>query len=153
MLYYLVNAKTAAPLKLTKPPVPRVFKSKTFVRDARKAVIKDAQLCDAVDELNMRQGDDLGGNVWKKRLNRNMHRAIAILAPRRFWLFVYLFAKKDRENIEDDELAAFKKLAKDVNKADDSSLTKFVKNGDFVEICNESDQGQGAAKETKERRI
>jgi hypothetical protein len=116
-------------------PAARVFKSKTFARDARKAGISDAELCDAVTELNRRQANDLGGNVWKKRLNRNRHRAIILLIPRRFWLFIYLFAKKDREDIDEDELAAFKKLAKDAARAGDAQLLDLVKNGDFVEIC------------------
>ena len=55
--------------------------------------------------------------------------------PRRYWLLPYLFAKKDRENIDDDELAAFRKLAKDVDKSDDNQLMRLVKAGDFVEIC------------------
>src|SRR6266508_1239378 len=112
-----------------KAPAVRAFKSKTFARDARKAGIEDAELCDAIAELNKRQGDDLGGNVWKKRLNKNRHRAITLLIPRRFWLLVYLFAKKDRENIDADELAVFKKLAKDVSKADDAQLNHLVNDG------------------------
>lgn len=113
----------------------RVFKDKTFSRDSRKARIKDTELCQAVADLNKGQGDPLGGNVWKKRLNRNMHRAIVLTKPERFWLFGYLFAKKDRENIDDAELAAFKKLANDLSKADDASLNELVKHGDFQEIC------------------
>lgn len=113
----------------------RIFKAKVFSRDARKAAIKDAGLCDAATEMDKGQVDDLGGNVWKKRLNKNMHRAIVILCPRRFWLFAYLFAKKDRENIDDDELAAFKKLARDLAKSDDAAVAMLTKNGDFLEIC------------------
>lgn len=121
----------------TKATALRVFKWKTFSRDARKAGIKEPDLCDAATELNKGQADDLGGNVWKKRLNKNMHRAIVILSPGRFWFFVYLFAKKDRENIDDDELAAFKKLAKDIAKSDNAAVATLVKSGDFLEICNE----------------
>lgn len=133
-------------MKPTKAIVTRVFKSKLFARDARKAGIKDAELCDAVTELNSGQGNDLGGNVWKKRLNRNMHRAIAIISPRRFWLFVYLFAKKDRENIDADELAGFKKLANDASKTDEAAIGRLLRNSDFVEICDESEQNESNAK-------
>ena len=57
------------------------------------------------------QADDLGGGVFKKRLNDNMHRSIVLAKSGEFWVFVYLFAKKDRANIEDDELVEFRRLA------------------------------------------
>jgi hypothetical protein len=47
------------------------------------------------------------------------------------------FAKKDRENIEDDELVAFKKLAKEYVKLTDDQLDKAVKDGELLEICND----------------
>lgn len=129
----------------SKPGALRVFKAKVFSRDARKTHIGDTELCRAAADLNIRQGNDLGGNVWKKRLNRNMHRAIVLLSPRRFWLFVYLYAKKDREDIDEDELAGFKKLAKNVSKIDDARLAELVRNGDFVEICDESEESEDTA--------
>lgn len=75
-----------------------------------------------------------------------MHRAIAIISPRRFWLFVYLFAKKDRENIDADELAGFKKLANDASKTDEAAIGKLLRNSDFVEILDESEQNESNAK-------
>lgn len=71
----------------------------------------------------------------KKRLNRNLYGAIALTVPRRFWLFAYLYAKKDRENIDWDELAAFKKLAKSMANADDAQLAQLAKSREIVEIC------------------
>ena len=52
------------------------------------------------------------------------------------WIFVYLFAKKDRGNIEPKELAAFKKLAKDYGAVDEARLAKLMRSGDLEEICN-----------------
>lgn len=43
------------------------------------------------------QADDLGGGVFKKRLNDNMHRSIVLAKAGEFWVFAYLFAKKDRD--------------------------------------------------------
>jgi hypothetical protein len=57
------------------------------------------------------QADDLGGGVFKKRLNDNRHRSIIIAKGGKYWIYTYLFAKKDRGNIDIDELAEFKKLA------------------------------------------
>lgn len=41
-----------------------------------------------------RQADDLGGGVFKKRLNKNMHRSIVQTKGGRHWIFAYLAAKK-----------------------------------------------------------
>ena len=59
------------------------------------------------------QADDLGGGVYKKRLNDNMHRSIIVAKAGWHWIYAYLCAKKDRENIAPDELDGFKRLAKD----------------------------------------
>ena len=84
----------------------RFFKTRWFSKAARKALIKDGELCKAIAEVMEGQADDLGGGVFKKRLNKNMHRSIILARGRRYWVYAYLFAKKDRENIEDDELVA-----------------------------------------------
>jgi hypothetical protein len=57
------------------------------------------------------QADDLGGGVFKKRLNDNQHRSIVLAKGGKLWVFAFLYAKKDRANIDPDELAAFRKLA------------------------------------------
>lgn len=41
------------------------------------------------------QADDLGGDVFKKRLNENMQRSIILAKTEEFWVFAYLLAKKD----------------------------------------------------------
>ena len=85
-------------------------------------------------ELEKGQGDALGGQVWKKRLNENRSRSIVLTKPGDYWIFVYLFAKKDRENIDPDELAAFKKLSKDYAAAPASTWKAILENGDLKEI-------------------
>jgi hypothetical protein len=50
------------------------------------------------------QADDLGGGVYKKRLSKNQYRSIIVARGGRYWVYEYLFAKKDRANIEDEEL-------------------------------------------------
>ena len=88
----------------------RVFKTAWFAKAAKKARISDKALSKAIDQVALGQADDLGGCVFKKRLNDNMHRSIVLAKAGEFWVFAYLFAKKDRANI-DDELLAFRKLA------------------------------------------
>lgn len=116
---------------------PRLFKTKWFNREARKAGVRDDELREAAVELSAGQGDNLGGNVWKKRLNSNMHRGIVVEKIGDAWFFVFLFAKKDRENIEDDELAAFKLLAKQYAKMTDAQIATMLESRELLEIVKD----------------
>ncbi len=115
----------------------RAFKTAWFAKAARKARISDNELCEAVREAIKGQAEDLGGGVFKKRLNKNMHRAIILAKSGRFWIFEYVFAKKDRDNIGDDELAAFRQLAKSYEMLSDQHLARLLRNGDLMEICDD----------------
>jgi hypothetical protein len=114
----------------------RVFKAARFAKDCRKAHIKDAELCQAIDEVVKGQCDDLGGGVFKKRLNKNMYRSIVLAKGGRLWIYQYLFAKKDRDNIDDDELVAFRKLAKTYEALTETQVARLLKDRDLVEICH-----------------
>ena len=85
----------------------------------------------------MGQVDDLGGGVFKKRLNNNQHRAIILAKGGKHWVYAYLFAKQDRANIVDDELLAFRLLAKSYAGIAEPQLRQLLVNGDFVEICHD----------------
>ena len=115
----------------------RVFKTAWFTKEARKAKITDAALCYAIRQVMQGQSDDLGGGVYKKRLNDNMHRSIIIAKAGRHWIYAYLYAKKDRENIAPDELLAFKKLAKDYANASDVRFAMLLVDKELLEICHE----------------
>ena len=56
----------------------RAFKTARFSKDAKKAKIKDVELCLAIQQVMSGQVDDLGGGVFKKRLNSNLHRSIVL---------------------------------------------------------------------------
>lgn len=81
------------------------------------------------------QAEDLGGGVFKKRLNKNMHRNIMPAKGSRYSLFEYLFAKKDRANIEDDELEDFRTLAKSYAKLNAQQIARLLEDKDLTEIC------------------
>ena len=115
----------------------RVFKSAWFARAARRARISDAELCEAIGEVMNGQADDLGGGVWKKRLNRNMHRSIILAKGGRYWVYQYLFAKQDRANIEQQELDDFRTLAKAYATLTDKQVARLVENRDLMEICRD----------------
>lgn len=118
-------------------PQSRVFKTARFSKDVKKARISDAELCAAIRQVMAGQADDLGGGVFKKRLNDNMHRSIILAKGGRYWVYEYLFAKKDRDNIEDDELIAFRALAKAYSGLTDVQIANLVRGKDIVEICHD----------------
>jgi hypothetical protein len=113
----------------------RVFKTAWFAKAARKVRISDDELCEAIAQVMKGQGDDLGGGVFKKRLNKNQHRAIIITKAGRHWMYEYLFAKKDRANIEDNELVGFRRLAKIYAGLSDTQIAQLIEDGDIMEIC------------------
>lgn len=114
----------------------RTFKTAWFARAARKARITDAELCEAIRAVMKGQADDLGGGVFKKRLDRNRHRSIILAKGGRYWIYEYLFAKKDRANIDDKELSDFRILAKAYAGLSDRQVDRLLKDGDFTEICH-----------------
>lgn len=115
----------------------RTFKAKVFARDARRARISDAELCRVIAKAQAGQfAADLGGGVIKARLNKNDHRSIILMKGGDLWFYEYLFAKKDRENIEADELAAFKLLAGGYGRLTKEQIKTLIDDGDLVEICN-----------------
>ena len=115
----------------------RAFKTARFSKDAKKAKIKDAELCLAIQQVLLGQVDDLGGGVFKKRLNNNLHRSIILAKGGKYWIYEYLFAKKDRANIENDELLAFRLLANSYAGLTELQVSHLLVNGDFVEICHD----------------
>jgi len=112
----------------------RAFKTAWFAKAAKKAKIKDAELRIAIQQVMLGQADDLGGGVFKKRLNENRHRSIIVAKGGNYWIYTYLFAKKDRDNIDVDELAEFRDMADDYAIFTDYDVDMAIKNGKIVEI-------------------
>jgi hypothetical protein len=96
----------------------RVFKTKWFRRFARREGIVDAALCDAVVRVHRGQIDaDLGGGVLKQRVARagqgrsGGYRTLIVCRARDRAIFVFGFAKSERENLEPGELGDLKTTA------------------------------------------
>ena len=117
---------------------PRVFKSSWFAKAATKARVSDAALCTAIAQVMAGQADDLGGGIFKKRLADNRLRSIILARGGDYWVYQYLFAKQDRANIDDDELKAFKLLAKAYGKMTMEQADAQVADGHWIEICVEN---------------
>lgn len=126
--------------------MPRVFKTRAFVRMMRKSGVRDDDLCSAVVEMQDGLVDaDLGGGVLKKRValpgkgKRGGARTIVATNRDDRWFFVFGFKKNDRANITDAELEALQEIAFDLMKQSGANLNALTDQGELEEICNETE--------------
>jgi hypothetical protein len=117
----------------------RLFKNKPFARFAKKAGLDDEALRKAVTDAERGLIDaKLGGGVIKQRIARQGQgksggfRTIILYKPHALAFFVHGFAKKDQDNIEDNELAALKLLASQMLSYDDQAIAKAVESGTLI---------------------
>lgn len=122
----------------------RIFKSGWFERFARKQRIGDAALREAIVRAERGQIDaDLGGGVVKQRIARpgqgrsGGFRSIILFRTGERAFFVFGFAKSDRDNIDREELDAFRKMAHHVLALTDDQLARLIASGQFMEIGND----------------
>jgi hypothetical protein len=125
---------------MTRRPLARTFKTKAFARQARKLGLRDADLCRAIGELARGQGDDLGGNVWKNRVDHNRARAIVVTKACERWVFAFLFSKASQSNIGCDELKGFRRMAAQVGAWTDAEIAVLVGIGEWKEICHDREE-------------
>ena len=52
-------------------------------------------------------------------------------------MYEYLFAKNDRDNIADDELAGFRALAKAYAGMTDRQVEQLLQDKDLMEVCHD----------------
>ncbi|MEI7669803.1 MAG: type II toxin-antitoxin system RelE/ParE family toxin [Pseudomonadota bacterium] len=112
----------------------RVFKTAYFAKAAKKAKIEDDELAKAIVEVINGQAVALGNGVYKKRLNKNKHRSIILAKDGEYWIYQYLFAKKDRDNITEEELRYFKNLASDYARSLKNRLDELLTDKELVEV-------------------
>jgi hypothetical protein len=123
-----------------------VYKSKAFVRFARKAGLTDAQLAAAAALVVSGRFDaDLGG-VYKQRVARagggksGGFRTLLAFRAGQSCFFVYGFAKNARANITAKELEALQAYAALLLSYGAGALEAAVKHGELVKIETHADQ-------------
>lgn len=126
----------------------RVFKTKTFARWARKERIDDSWLAAAVAQMRRGLVDArLGGNLLKKRVARpgagksGAYRTFVASDQRDRWIFMYGFAKKDRDDLDDDELDDLKRTAQALLAMGEETVQQALAAGELREI----DHGESQA--------
>jgi hypothetical protein len=124
----------------------RIFKTKWFVRYARRERIGDDSLLEAIERAGRGLVDaDLGGDVVKQRIGRTGqgrsggYRTLIAYRRGNRAVFLYGFAKSERENIDQDELATLRDIAAGWLTATDRKLEQSIADGLLHEV--EYDQG------------
>ena len=119
----------------------RIFKTRIFARFARKVVLTDTALSNAMMDAKRGLIDaDLGGGVIKQRIARRGDGksggfwTIVLFRLQERAVFVYGFEKSARDNIQDDELQAFRRLARQMLSYDDTELAAAIKAGVLIEV-------------------
>jgi hypothetical protein len=118
----------------------RIFKTKTLAKFTRQNSINDADLVDAVGRAVRGLIDaDLGGQIIKQRVARpgqgkrgGFRMIIGILSDRAIFLFA--FAKNERENIEKAELLTLREIVASFLNADDKTIAQALKDGTLIEV-------------------
>jgi hypothetical protein len=122
----------------------RVFKTRVFARFARKVKLGDKALREAAAEIE--RGlihADLGGGVIKQRIARSGagksggFRTIILFRVESRAVFVYGFEKSARDNIDDDELREFRRLADNLLSYSDAEITAAIEAGALIEVTHE----------------
>jgi hypothetical protein len=125
----------------------RTFKTKWLSRFARREGIADKSLLEVIERAERGLIDaDLGGGLIKQRIARpgqgrsGGYRTIVAYRAKQRAVFLYGFAKNERENIEPNELLTFRSIAADLLAADSARIAEAIENGVLQEIDHDQEK-------------
>lgn len=117
------------------------FKNIAFHKWAEKQGISDETLNEAIKEMNQGSYEaNLGSNVYKKRISiGNKGKSGGVRTILAFKLndkafFIYGFAKSKKENIDEKELKALKRLAMIYLNLTKEELSRTILRGELIKI-------------------
>ena len=123
----------------------RLFKTKWFMRYARQEKLEDHSLFDAIERAERGLVDaDLGGGIIKQRVARtgqgrsSGYRLLIAYRSGKRAVFLYGFAKSERDNIEADELETLKEIGTAWLEAKKERLDYAIKEGILGEVNYEN---------------
>jgi hypothetical protein len=120
----------------------RIFKTRTLDKFTRQNGISDASLVAAVDNVVRGLIDaDLGGHIIKQRVARpgqGKRGGFRLLIGFRSDLAIFLFgfAKNERENIDDDQLKTLREIVTLWFAADEKKIARALQDGILIEVQN-----------------
>ncbi|MDH2351084.1 type II toxin-antitoxin system RelE/ParE family toxin [Bradyrhizobium sp. SSUT18] len=127
----------------------RIFKTKTLARFARQNRIPDASLIMAIERATRGLIDaDLGGRIIKQRVarpgegKRGGFRLLIGFGSERS-VFLFGFAKSERENIDDTELTTLREIAASFLTASDAKIGQALRDGTLIEVQDGDETAKG----------
>jgi hypothetical protein len=119
----------------------KIFKTRWFARFARQEKIADDGLREAIERAERGLIDaDLGGGLIKQRValqgqgRSGGYRVLVAYRAKDRAVFLFGFAKNERENIGSDELIFLRELAKNWLAADAVKIQMEIETGNLQEI-------------------
>jgi hypothetical protein len=118
----------------------RIFKTKALARFTKREAISDESLVAAIEAVRRGLIDaDLGGGLVKQRVARPGHgkrggfrMLIGFRSDRAIFLFG--FAKNERDNIDDKQLMTLREIVASWFAADDRKIAQALKDGLLIEV-------------------
>jgi hypothetical protein len=114
------------------------------MRLVRRQHLPERALRDAIRRAELGLVDaDLGGGVIKQRVARpgqgksGGYRVILAFRRERRAVFLYAFAKNERDNVDDDELATLRDLGKAWLNAGERDIERALADGILMELDHE----------------
>jgi hypothetical protein len=118
----------------------RLFKTRTLAKFTQRNRISDTSLVAVVERAVRGLIDaELGGHIIKQRVarpgegKRGGFRLLIGFGPQRS-IFLFGFAKNERENIADAELKTLREIAATFLRASEDTIAQAVKDGTLVEV-------------------
>jgi hypothetical protein len=119
----------------------RIFKTKWLARFARHERVTDANLREAIARAERGLIDaDLGGGLIKQRVARQGqgrsggYRMVVAYRTKGRAVFLYAFAKNERENIDQDELVELRKVGLNWLNASAQKIAIAIEEGVLQEV-------------------
>ena len=118
----------------------RIFKTKALARFTKRESIGDESLVAAVETAKRGLIDaDLGGALIKQRVARSGQgkrggfRMLIAFRPDRA-IFLFGFAKNERDNIDDKQLTTLREIVASWFAADNKKIAQALKDGLLIEV-------------------
>ncbi|MDQ5988501.1 MAG: hypothetical protein CSYNP_04261 [Syntrophus sp. SKADARSKE-3] len=125
----------------------QIFKTKWFMRYARQEHLEDSSLCDAIERAERGIVDaDLGGGIIKQRVARigqgrsGGYRLLIAYRSGKRAVFLYGFAKNERDNIGPDELETLREIGEAWLEAKKLRLEQAIHDGLLKEVKNDDNE-------------
>ena len=118
-----------------------ILKTKWFNKWAKKNALTDKNLLKTIENISINLGVvNLGGGLFKIRTPKvgqgksGGFRTLVVYKEKDLAVFVYGFAKTDKDNLDKEELKYFKILANDLLKIKNHEYVKLEKQGSFISL-------------------